>query len=124
MKIFISILILGTLSSGLLLDHFNVFDREIGEPLYRLALSAAIPFLIILILSKENILHAWIRFSRWWIPFSFFLILLAPASSGTWMPIFGMTKESLTWLMGGLFTIVSLAIIVRANRTLKTPGRS
>jgi predicted permease len=124
MKIFISLLIVSALALGLSLDYFNILDREVGEPLYRLSISAAIPFLIVLLLSKGNILRAWVRFSRWWIPLSILLILLAPTSSGTWMPILSMTKESLTWLMGGLFTIISLVIIARANRTSRTPKKS
>lgn len=123
MKIFISLLLATAFLLGITLDHFNILDREVGEPLYRLSIFIAIPFALIL-LSRGSALGSWLRFARWWIPGSILLILVAPPTNNTWMPILGMAKETATWVTGALFTLVSIVIIVRSNRTSRTAKRA
>ncbi len=117
MKLWILTLILVTFALGVSLDYLNFFDQEIGEPLYRFSLFAALPFSLILILRSPAKLHSWVRFSAWSIPLAFFLIAISPSTNGTWLPLLSVTKESMTLITGGLFTVTSILIIVRSNRT-------
>jgi hypothetical protein len=67
---------------------------------------------------REEIFRAWIRFARWWVPLSLVLILAAPTSSHSWA-IGGFDREGVTWLMDGLFLIISLILIIKKSVQLR-----
>lgn len=120
MKIKIFALIAIVFILGITLDYLNLLDREVGEPLYRIAFFAGVSYSLILLTRESHTLSTWVRFSTWWVPLTFILIAISPSTNGTWSPVLSLTKESMTWLMGGLFTIISLAIVIRSNRTSRT----
>jgi hypothetical protein len=99
---------------GVSLDYYNFLDAELGEPLYRMSVAIFIP-LFVLLFTSQSITSVWFRFARWWLPLSVILILITPTSSNTWMPLYSVDKEMMTWIMGGLFTLISLILIARAS---------
>lgn len=101
--------------AGVTLDYLGIADREIGEPLYRLAIAVLIPC-VVLLLNNEATFRAWFRFAAWWIPLSVLLIALTPVNGGSWMPLYLVNKETVTFLVGGLFIAISLIGIVRKSR--------
>jgi len=54
------------------------------------------------------------KFALWWIPLSILLVATTPTTSGAWMPLYFVSREIITWIMGGLFTLISLIIIARS----------
>jgi len=99
----------------------NRFSFTLFEPVLLFSLTA-LPLALALVFVRDELFGRWLRFARWWIPLSILLITIAPTSSNVWMPLYpDPTKESLAWLMGGLFTLISIVLIVRAARTRKRP---
>ena len=118
MKILIALSIVSAFALGVGLDYLDIADRTIGEPLYRLAVGAAIPFSVVLFL-KRAAYEGWLRFARWWVPLSIFLIAITPVGGNSWMPLFSLNKEGVTLLMAGLLTAISLVLIVREARRVE-----
>jgi hypothetical protein len=50
-------------------------------------------------------------FALAWIPLSILLIAITPITSNTGMPLYFIGRETITWIMAGLFTFISLLII-------------
>lgn len=69
-------------------------------------------FLLSLITYKmrEEVYHAWLRFSYVWIPLSMLTIFLAPEYSADWM--FPIVKGTVAFFSSLLFVIISLIIII------------
>ncbi len=119
-KIFIGFslaLLVLTFFLGVSLDYYNFLDAELGEPLYRMSVAIFIPLLVLLFASQST--AAWLRFARWWLPLSIFLILITPTSSNTWMPLYSVDKEMVTWITAVLFTLISLTIIAVKSFSLR-----
>jgi len=94
----------------------NKYSFILFEPILLYSITA-LPLGFALIFVRDDIFGRWLRFAQWWVPLSIVLITLAPTSSNVWMPLFpDPTKEGLSWLMGGLFTIASLTLIIRKSR--------
>lgn len=75
---------------------------------------------LLLFFVREETYKSWRRFAYWAIPISIFLLWIAPISGPTGIGIsfLNYTKESASWLVSGVFLLVSLWIIVR--KTLRS----
>ena len=62
---------------------------------------------------REEVFRAWLHFTYWWIPVSFVFIYLARGWSGGGFGIPNvLDQESVSIIFSGLFTIISLFIIL------------
>lgn len=96
---------------------FGKYSFSLFEPilLYSIAVT---PLALILLFVGETSFSRWFRFATWWIPLSVVLIAFSQTDSHSWMPLFpDATKENVAWLMGSLFTVISLIQIKRHSRT-------
>lgn len=82
----------------------------IGEPLLIFSILLVVILSILLFLNK-NIFKSWLRFAAWWIPLSIILIVITPETSNSWMPLYFIGKGTVTVLMAGIFSIISLILI-------------
>lgn len=85
--------------------------KSFGEPLFSYSL-VFLPASFALLFIQKEAFNSWLHFARWWLPLSIILILITPTSSNSWMPLYSLDKEMMTWLMGGLFTLISLVLII------------
>lgn len=95
----------------------TIFDKgAVGlfEPLFLYSL-CTIPLGIVLSFIKVERFWSWLHFARWWLPFSVILIFLTPVTDNTWMPLYSLNRESVTWITSGIFVLVSLIILVTSK---------
>lgn len=97
---------------GLGLDFFNILDPEISEPLYIFGFGLTVTAFILLFLKNASLNKTWQSFAPWWLIISTIIILATPTSNNTWMPLYSLEREGVTWIMGILFALISLGIIV------------
>ncbi|HYD93100.1 MAG TPA: hypothetical protein VEB18_01430 [Candidatus Paceibacterota bacterium] len=109
LKILIATILISAL--GYIFDYFDLYDPWLSEPLYILGLATFIPALLLVFLKKKGVFGAWAKLAAWWLPLSIVLIAVTPDSNNTWMPLYSVTKEMVTWLMAGLFSIISIVVI-------------
>lgn len=78
-------------------------------------------FLISLLTYKlrDEIFSAWFTFVKWWVPLTIVLVLLAPASDSSLLPI---DKGRVSLFMNGLLLLISLIVITYKHSTLKKSG--
>ena len=76
--------------------------------------------LLFLLPFSEYAFKSWRKFTYFAIPISIILLWLAPTDTGGGFGIsfFSYTKESASWLVSGLFLIISLIIIIRKQFTI------
>jgi hypothetical protein len=67
---------------------------------------------LILIFVRNTAFNSWLRFAIWFIPLSIIVIGTTPTSSNSWMPLYFIGKDTVTLVMAGLFTVISLVVIV------------
>lgn len=61
---------------------------------------------------KEEIFHAWLRFSYWWVPLSYAVVLFSSSRSPA--NLMGISDQAAFGIItGGLYIIISLIIIIR-----------
>ena len=108
--------------AGLWFDYKNIADPYPSEPAYILGIAVFLPSLLLLF-CKEEIFKSWFRFARWALPLSILLIIVAPTTNGSFTPFYGINKEMVTWLMGGLFTLISLILIVWKSFAHRMPTK-
>ena len=111
MKIYILLFSLVVLILGLSLDSYGIFDPELSEPLFIFGIALSISSAALLTAKKVRA-RSWIKFSSWLLFASLIIILITPVSSNAWTPLYSIYREIVTWLMGGLFTLISLVLIV------------
>lgn len=90
------------------------YSFTIFEPLLIYS-TCLVPVGVSLVFVSSRSFFLWASFARWWIPLSILLIVVTPTSSNTWMPLYSLEKEGVTWLMGGLFLLISFGILIRAH---------
>lgn len=81
-----------------------------------------IPFFIFSLITykmREVVYLTWFNFAKWWIPFSMFLILIAPQYSHDWM--FPINKGGALVLSSLIFVVASLILI--AYKSYKLRGK-
>jgi hypothetical protein len=79
------------------------------EPIYIFGLSFLIIGIVIVCLSGA-IFRAWSKFAWIGVIISIIVIALFPVDDRGWLQM-GLTRANAAWVMGGLFTITSLAVI-------------
>ncbi len=92
-------------------NFFHAFFLELINPLYTFSLIALLPALILTFVTRSTFI-TWLKFAMWWLPPSAILIAITPSTSNSWMPLFFIGKDTVTLVMAGLFTAISLVIIV------------
>lgn len=85
-----------------------------SDPLYFYSLGFALGAFILLFIN-HTIFKKWVRFAVWWIPLSIILIAVTPSTSGQWLPLFFVGKSLLSLILGGVFSVVTVLIVVRSN---------
>ena len=83
-----------------------------------------IPIFLISILTyrmREEIFYAWVKFGYVWIPLSLLIIFTTPTVDHSWA-IGGLTRDTVTFVMSGLFLIISLILIAYKFFKLKKSG--
>lgn len=53
----------------------------------------------------------WLKFALFWLPLSILLIAITPTVSNTAMPLYFIGRETLTWVLAILFTLISIILI-------------
>lgn len=75
------------------------------------AVFSMVPSLAVIFV-RDVVFRVWLRFSVFWWLVSIVIIAITPTTSNSWMPIYSITKETVTWFMGGLFALISLVLII------------
>jgi hypothetical protein len=78
-----------------------------------------IPFSLITYKLPDQVFRSWLHFAYVWIPISLLLIFTTPSTSHSWAINVGLGREGITWIMGGLFALISLILITYKFFTLK-----
>lgn len=94
---------------------FDPYDEIIGQPLGILSVCLFFISMILLFL-REQVFHAWSKFSVIFLPIAIVLIVIAPTINGT---LIGFDKESAALWLAIIFLIVSLLIIVLKSFRLR-----
>ncbi len=92
-------------------SFFSPLSFSFFKPLWVYALFF-IPVPLVLFFVRENVWKSWLRFSYWWITLSLIVVAITPVWSNSWFPLYSFVKEDAAQVMGGLFTIISLILIV------------
>lgn len=87
---------------------FEPFDEIIGEPLGFFSIVVFF-FSIIFLFVHEQKFTSWLRFAKYYLPIAAVLIFLFPAVDSS---ILGFDREFMTWVLSGVFFIVSLGVII------------
>ncbi len=69
----------------------------------------------------NRVFYSWIRFAYWWIPLSILIIFTTPTTDHSWA-LGGPTRETMSFVMSGLFFFISLILITYKHFTLKKTG--
>lgn len=91
---------------------FEPYDDNIGQPVSVFALVLLIISLLLLFV-REQKFNSWLRFAKYYLPIAAAIIFLSPGIDST---IGGFDKEFMTWLLAGIFFVVSLGIIIFSSR--------
>lgn len=94
---------------GILLEYFNIGDPYPAEPLY--IFSGAVLISSIALLFFPSAFPKWSKFAGWWVIATVIIVLLSPEYHGALFPLASFDRRDAMWLMGILFTIISLTII-------------
>jgi len=99
------------LSSCSATNFFHAIFLDFINPLYTFSIFFVVPALG-LVFVKQHTFKSWLRFAIWFIPLSIIVIGTTSTSSNSWMPLYFIGKDTVTLVMAGLFTVISLVIIV------------
>lgn len=87
--------------------------------------SSIIIIWLLLIFVREEVFRAWIRFAYWWIPLSVIVIFLAAGSGGgSWGIPNIFDQETVSFILSGLFALISLLIILWKHFGHKSAART
>ena len=100
--------------------HCGNYYEAIVTPTIFFSASILLSVIFLLFLSEDTY-KKWRKFALWAIPMGIIILFLAPSDSSTSMAIGkDFSKETASWLVSGLFLIISLIIIIR--KSLKSIG--
>ncbi|OGZ16493.1 MAG: hypothetical protein A3H76_04345 [Candidatus Lloydbacteria bacterium RIFCSPLOWO2_02_FULL_54_12] len=68
---------------------------------------------------RDEIFNAWLMFAKWWIPPTIILVLLAPSTGHSLVPI---DKGRVSLFMNALFLLISLLLIAIKSWQLRKKG--
>lgn len=90
----------------------SIGDSLILFSVITIVVSAALHFF------RDEIFHAWLKFSYWWIPLSALIIFTTPTTDHSWA-LGGPTRETMSFVMSGLFLVISLILITTKSWLLR-----
>lgn len=103
-------------------DQLGCLDNSsdsIGYPLFIFSLFAIFVSLFIIFV-KEKVFYFWVKFSMFWVPLSLLLLALIDDRGGALGPnLYDISRSTVAFFMGGLFTVISLGIIVWKTLSLR-----
>lgn len=105
---------------GIGLDYFNLVDYTLGDPISNLSLSLIV-VCIVLLPFCEQVFRTWLHFAYWAIPVSILATMTQSDAGGGYFPSL-ITKEILSWWIGGIFVASSLALITWKWFALRKAG--
>lgn len=89
---------------------FDPYDEVVAQPVGTMSFVILVVLVVLLFLHKE-VFYVWLKFVAWFIPLSAISISIMPINGGSlFLP--GPDKESTTWLMSGILSVVSVIIIL------------
>lgn len=91
-------------------NFLKIIFSDFIIPTYLFSFVALLPTLVLCFVARGTF-KAWLRFAMWWLPLSAILIAITPSTSNSWMPLYFIGKDTVTLVMAGLFSIISLGII-------------
>lgn len=109
----------GVESSCSMYKLFAPFSFSLFEPIYIYSL-ISLPGILLAYFVKPAHYKLWARFSFGWILISLFIILITPVTTNTWIPLYAPNKEMVTWLMAGLYTLISLIVLAWSRFSKKS----
>lgn len=86
----------------------NVMIFGVGEPLL-IGVLFLLPIFLLLRILPEAYFKTWLKFGVWYIPLAALWIIITPARGGHFL---APDKEALTWILGGIYVVVSLTVIL------------
>ena len=81
------------------------------NPFYNFSLYF-LPIAIILIFVSRPVFNSWLKFAVWMIPLAILFIAATPVSSSVPLDLFPFYRDDAARLAGGIFSVVSLALIL------------
>ena len=78
-----------------------------------------LPLLLFSLISyklQDEVFSTWVKFAKWWVLGTILLVLITPAQDSSLLPV---TKEIVSLFSTGVFTLVSLIVIVAKSVSLK-----
>lgn len=84
---------------------------SIGQPLLIFSVVTSL-LLISFPFVRVNTFSSWLKFAFWWLPLSAVVIYIASSGENSWMPLYSYSQGEVAVFMAGLFTLISLVIIV------------
>ena len=76
----------------------------------------SIPLGIAVLFATQTNIRSLSNFAKWWVPLSIVLIFLAPDSSGSFFTGFPMDRNTASWILGALFSIIGLTLALRTTK--------
>lgn len=83
--------------------------EDIGFAFFYYALSILV-ISVLIYKVRDEVFRAWVKFATWWAPVQIFLVLIFPVSGGGYL--ISIDKQFAAIILSGLFTIVSLLLII------------
>ena len=65
---------------------------------------------------RDEVFDTWVKFAKWWVSGTFIFVLIVPAQDSSLLPI---TKEIVSFFSTGMFTLVSLIIVIATSVALR-----
>lgn len=78
-----------------------------------------LPFSLLTYKLPEQVFRSWLHFTYAWIPISLLFIFTTPVTSHSWAISVGSGRETITWIMNGLFVVISLVLIIVKSISLR-----
>lgn len=95
--------------------YYYDFVRKFSEFTFWMSFSVFI-FSVITVFIKENAHVSWRKFTKWFLVIAVLVILITPNSGNSGgslgMNIYAIDKELVTFLLSGLYAVISLPLII------------
>jgi len=105
--IIVALIVLGF--AGMAVDYFNILGYTVADSISNIATSLLIVSALLFFV-RDEVFNFWLKFAYFWIPFSALIIFTTQTTTNAWA-IGGPTRETVSWIMGGLFVAISLLLI-------------
>ena len=112
-ELFVLVLFLFFPTTGFVGYYGGVLDQ------YYLFFLIFIPVLLFSLITyklRDEVFGAWVKFAKWWVLGTILLVLITPAQDQSFIPL---DKEMISLFSTGMFTLVSLIVIVATAVSLR-----